>query len=286
MVHRLECYPCTGAATGRCIGCFWDDAPDVPEASDVPASPPSTRAARRSAEVVAAAPAAPLAPPPRKTPARAPAAAARALVHARWGSAALEVGTPVELRATADGLPGGAPAVFEIKRRGEDARLAVTETTVEANRVVARWTPTDAVFEGDEDAGVPLTFVVKAAGLVAHSDIAILEGCVMVVAEYLIDGDGRPHAVEEFVVADADGREVARGVTDEDGWLCVEVPGDGNFHLQLVDRLGQLRLDAGPDEHQSRALYEDAGDGDGGTEAPPEDGTGVLEAGDEPREDA
>ncbi|HEV8320026.1 MAG TPA: hypothetical protein VG389_00320, partial [Myxococcota bacterium] len=166
----------------------------------------------------------------------------RALVNARWSRATVAVGETVELTATTDNLPDGTSATFTITRRDGDGRtgtqLLAIDTTTQADRVTVTWSP------GDNDSGdgdpAEFEFTVTAAGLESRSGVLRVEQLAAhVIAEYFTDHDGRPWSEEEFVVLDDAGREVARGTTDEGGWLCLEMPGPGTYEIRMVDADGQ-----------------------------------------------
>ncbi|HEV8322346.1 MAG TPA: carboxypeptidase-like regulatory domain-containing protein [Myxococcota bacterium] len=170
----------------------------------------------------------------------------------------------MELSARTDHVPRGVPAVIALRRRGETEPFDTLEAEVEDDRISACWTPGSGLAREDLGAAddVEIDFTVAAAGLEATAAPVPLERGRIVIAERLVDHDGRPYSEETFAAVDADGREVGRAVTDAAGWFVLEVPRPGEYTLRIADRCGQVQehgaesdsglledVAFGPDEH-------------------------------------
>jgi hypothetical protein len=151
------------------------------------------------------------------------------VVSAAWGERELVLGEgDATMSAQVGNIADGTSASFEIKDR--DGRpLGTVNATVSGGGLTAQWTP-----ELPAESPPEVEFEVTAQGESSTSGILkLLRPAEHWVAERLLDDLGAPLVREHVSVLGADGVEVGRSVTDDEGFFAVKVPSAARFMIRV-----------------------------------------------------
>jgi hypothetical protein len=115
--------------------------------------------------------------------------------------------------------------------------MDVVKGKVQDQKCTAQW---KVKAKDDDDAEFEYYFVAKvpayalSAGSEKPMDVVIRQP-KYVISKQLMSHGNKPLAFEWVQVMDEDGNEMARGQTDKDGVFFAQVPGEGKYHIRIID---------------------------------------------------